>query len=67
MLRGEAGARGQPVRRAAARQGVVADQIEVIGTRDVQDPAVQLAQRRHDAVADLRRRLEAQSLIELPL
>ena len=63
----ETGARRQPVRRTSARQRVVADQIKVIGAGDVQYSTVQLAQRRHDAVADLGRCLEAELPIELPL
>jgi len=45
----------------------VAHHVEVIGAHDVQQPAVQLAQRGYDAVADARSRLEAEPAIEQAL
>jgi len=41
--------------------------VEVVGAHDVQHPAVQLAQRRYDAVADAGSRLEAEPAIEQAL
>jgi hypothetical protein len=45
----------------------VPDHIEMIVSRDMQQPAVYLAQCRHDAVADTRGRLEAEAVIEQSL
>jgi len=42
----------------------VSDHVEVIGAHDVQDPAVQLAERWDDAVVGALRGLEAESVVE---
>ena len=64
---GEASARRQPVPGTPACQRVVPHHVEVIRAHDVQHPAMQLAQRRDDAVADGRSCLEAEAAIEQAL
>jgi len=41
--------------------------VEVVGAHGVQHPAMHLAQRRNDAIADARSYLEAQCPVEAPL
>jgi len=45
----------------------MSDDVEVVGARSVQHPAMHLAQRRSDAIADARGHLEAQCPVEAPL